>query len=175
MDFNLYEMVHTFETNAPKDYNNIRVWKFTNCPKGVKEQLEAIRDSPFDADYSIVAFDITDDKIYGIIFARQENIKNPQNIFESEEIKDFLESVDGLHLFKIVYADCLDRSILLWMLNECHLSYCNRDLQRDDLYIWTIHDGEYIFSKTKQEDKFFPNELNEVSRKFMRLFVSEAI
>ena len=164
-------MALTFKTNTPEDFSNIRVWKFTNCPNEVKKQFDVIQVSYFDANYSIVAFDITDGKIYGIIFARQENIKNPQNIFESEEINNFLESANGLHISDIVYSDCLYQSFLRWMLNECHLSYCNRDLQRDDLYIWTIHNGEYIFSKTKQEDAFFPNALNEVSRNFMRLLL----
>ena len=164
-------MVFSFNNGQPEDFKNIRIWRIENCPIEVKRALSAINESYYDEHNSLIAFDISDNKIYGVIFGRIEPVQNAELFVQPQELVDYIAAAIGLHVTDIAYSSCFNKDFLCWMLNELHKNYCNGDFSKDGLYIWTMNKGEFIFSRTKQDTQFFPKAINEVSGNFMRILL----
>lgn len=164
-------MVFSFNNGQPEDFKNIRIWRIEKCPSEVKRAFNAISESYYDENNSIAAFDISDNKIYGVIFGRIEPVQNAELFVQPQELVDYIAAAIGLHVTDIAYSSCFKEDFLRWMLNECHRNFCNDDFSKEGLYIWTMNNGELIFSRTKQDKPFFPNAINEVSGNFMRILL----
>lgn len=131
------------------DSYNLVAENFSASHKLVREYISKRESSAFDEKHSICIYD-----------------KNKEIVFSSSpEIIDFLSQAKGLYIATVVLDEKIDNALIIHILNVLHLTDCESNLNDNTKYIW-MDRGVIIFTPTKQEEKFFSNANNRVSRAF---------
>ena len=159
------EIIRTSFVEEIDSYNLVA----ENCsasPKLVREYISKRESSAFDEKHSICIYDKNKEIVLGYILTQKRDISDAEIVFSSSpEIIDFLSQAKGLYIATVVLDEKIDNALIIHILNVLHLTYCESNLNDNTKYIW-MDRGVIIFTPTKQEEKFFSNANNRVSRTF---------
>lgn len=146
--------------------NRLSIQTIFVSPDGVKDFFYEKNSFEFDPYNSVVLFDSETNHIYGYILAHTLNIPNIDVVFANQtDIVKYLNNSNGLYISDIVLREEIKETPLVKMLNTLHLTYCEGNFNKEELYVW-MDFGETVFAPTKQENGFSAISLNNVSRAF---------
>ena len=146
--------------------NRFSVQTIAVAPQEIRTFFQEKHGCGFDPYNSVVLFDFETNCIYGYILAHTSNIHNADALFEGQtKIIEYLKNGVGLYVSTVVLRNEIKETPLIQLLNTIHFAYCNGDLNKIGLYIWIELDS-VLFSPTSQDEGFWPNALNKVSKVF---------